>query len=136
MTFALALKLYAVAAVAFLVIDLVWLGVVANGLYRRLMGDLLRDSPNVLAAGVFYAVFVAGLVSFAIWPAIDGGSVGDALLRGALFGFVTYATYDLTNLAVLRGYPTSIALVDLAWGTVLGAAVTSATWLVHDRWLA
>ena len=136
MTFTLALKLYAVAAVAFVVLDLVWLGLVANGLYRRIMGDLLRDSPNLAAAVAFYALFLGGLTYFAIAPAVDSGSIGDALLKGALFGLVTYATWDLTNLAVLKGFPAAIVPIDMAWGTVLGASVSSATWFVHDRLLS
>ncbi len=136
MTFTLALKLYAVAAVAFVVLDLIWLGLVANGLYRRIMGDLLRDSPNVPAAVAFYALFLGGLTYFAIAPAVDTGTLADALLRGALFGLVTYATWDLTNLAVLKGFPAAIVPIDMAWGTVLGAGVSSATWLVHDRLLS
>lgn len=133
MTFTLALKLYAVAAVAFVVLDMIWLGVVANSLYRRIMGDLLRASPNVLAAVAFYALFLAGLVYFAIWPAVDSGTVVDALFKGALFGLVTYATWDLTNLSVVKGFPAAIVPIDMAWGTALGAGVTSVTWLVHDR---
>jgi uncharacterized membrane protein len=99
------------------------------------MGDLLRDSPNVPAAVAFYALFLAGLVYFAIAPAVDGGTLGDALLKGALFGLVTYATWDLTNLAVLKGFPAAIVPIDMAWGTALGAGVSSVTWLVHDRLL-
>ena len=135
MTFALALKLYVVAAALFVVIDLVWLGLVANDLYRRIMGDVLRDSPNVVAAVVFYLIFLVGLVYFAIAPAVDGGSLSDALVKGALFGFFTYATYDLTNLAVIKGYPFAIVPIDMAWGTALGAAVSTGTYAVWDRLL-
>jgi uncharacterized membrane protein len=135
MKLSLALQLYAVAAATFVVLDLAWLGLVANGLYRRILGDLLRDSPNVPAAIAFYALFLAGLTYFAIAPAVDSGSLAEALLRGAAFGLVTYATWDLTNLAVLSGFPAAIVPVDLAWGTVLGGTVSSVTWLVHDRLL-
>jgi uncharacterized membrane protein len=135
MTFSLALKLYGIALVAFVVLDMIWLGFVANGLYRKVLGPLLRDKPNVPAAVLFYGLFLVGLVYFAIAPAADGGTLGDALLKGALFGFFTYATWDLTNLAVLEGFPAKIAPIDMAWGTVLGAGVSSATWLVWDRFL-
>lgn len=135
MTLSLAIKLYAVAFALFLVIDLVWLGFVANGLYRRLLGSLMRDKPNVQVAFAFYALFVVGLVYFAIAPAVDGGGVGDALVKGALYGLFTYATFDLTCYAVLRGYPGAIVPIDIAWGTALGAAVSTGTWFVADRFL-
>ena len=73
---------------------------------------------------------------FAIGPAVEGGTLGEALVRGAAFGLVTYATWDLTNLAVLKGFPAAIVPIDMAWGTVLGAGVTSVAWLVHDRVLS
>lgn len=133
MTFTLALKLYALATGIFVVLDLVWLGLVANGVYRRFLGSMLRESPNVPAAVAFYALFLVGLMYFAIAPAVDGGTLGDALLKGALFGFFTYATWDLTNLAVLKGFPAGIVPIDMAWGTLLGAGVSAGTWLVHDR---
>ena len=124
---------YAVAAVVFLALDLVWLSLVADRLYDHFLGDLLADSPNVAAAVVFYAIFVAGLVYFVIAPAVLEGSVRAALVRGAAFGFVTYATWDLTSLAVLEGFPVGIVPIDLAWGTFLAAAVSATTYLVWVR---
>lgn len=121
---------YLAAVAAFLVIDLTWLGLIANRLYKERMGSLLADSPNVAVAAVFYAVFLVGLLFFAVQPGIDGGGWPVALRNGALFGFFTYATYDLTNLAVLRDYPASIAIIDIAWGTVLCTAVTAAAFAV------
>jgi uncharacterized membrane protein len=135
MTLALALKLYGVAFAVFIVIDLVWLGFVAPKLYRHFMGHLLRDTPNWPVAIAFYLLFVAGLVYFAIAPAVDGGSLQDALVKGALFGFFTYVTYDMTNWAVLKDWPAGIVPIDIAWGTVLGSSVASVTWIVHDRLL-
>lgn len=136
MSFALGLKLYLVAALAFVVIDLVWLGVVAAGLYRRILGNLLAESTNVPAAIAFYGLFLAGLVFFAIAPAVESGDLGTALLRGAFFGLVTYATWDLTNLSVIRDFPAAIVPIDMAWGTTLGALVSAVTWTVWDRLLA
>lgn len=133
MTFSLALKLYGVAVACFVVLDMIWLTAVANGMYKRLLGPLLRDQPNIPAAVVFYLLFLAGLTYFAIAPAVDGASVGDALLKGALFGLVTYATWDLTNLSVLRGFPAAIVPIDMAWGAALGAGVSAITWTVADR---
>lgn len=126
-----ALGQYAVAAVVFLALDLVWLTLVAPRLYDHFLGDLLADSPNAAAAALFYAIFVAGLVFFAIAPA---GSVGAAAGRGAAFGLVTYATWDLTSLAVIEGFPVGIVPIDLAWGAVLSAAVSAATYVVWRRW--
>ena len=128
-----ALGQYLVAAVVFLALDLVWLSLVAQGLYEHFLGDLLADSPNVAAAFVFYAIFVAGLVYFVIAPAVDEQSARTALVRGAAFGLITYATWDLTSLAVIEGFPVGIVPIDMAWGTVLAAAVSTTTYLLWSR---
>lgn len=124
---------YLIAAVVFLALDLVWLTLVAQGLYEHFLGDLLADSPNAAAAFVFYAIFVAGLVYFVIAPAVDEQSVRTALVRGAAFGLITYATWDLTSLAVIEGFPVGIVPIDMAWGTFLAAAVSTTTYLVWSR---
>jgi uncharacterized membrane protein len=121
---------YAVAAVVFLVLDLLWLGTLAKPLYDDQLGELLRDPPNVGAAVAFYALFVAGLVFFVIEPAVRAGSWRRAVGTGAFFGLVTYATWDLTSLAVLEGFPALLVPVDLAWGAFLSAAVSATTWAV------
>jgi uncharacterized membrane protein len=121
---------YAVAAAAFCLIDFIWLGTIAKQVYADRMGHLLADKPNVVAAVVFYAIFVAGLVYFVIHPAVADGSWQRALLVGAFFGLVTYATWDLTNLAVLKDFPLSIVPIDMAWGTFLAASVSTTTYLV------
>jgi uncharacterized membrane protein len=123
---------YAGAAGVFLVIDLLWLGLVAKAFYRNHLGALLTDQVNVAAAIGFYLIYIAGIVVFAISPAFGSGSWRTAALYGALFGFFAYATYDLTNLATLRDWPVAVALVDLAWGTVLtGLTATVAFLLTH-----
>lgn len=124
---------YVVAAVVFCVLDLVWLGTIAEDLYARHLGDLLAPSPDVGAAFVFYALFVAGLVYFVIHPAVVAGSWRRAAGAGAFFGLVTYATWDLTNLAVIRDFPAALVPVDLAWGTFLAAAVSTTTYAVVQR---
>ena len=124
---------YVVAAVVFCVLDLLWLGTVAEDAYARHLGDLLAPSPNVGAAFVFYAIFVAGLLYFVIHPAVVAGSWRRAAGAGAFFGFVTYATWDLTNLAVLRDFPAALVPIDLAWGTFLAAAVSLTTYAVAHR---
>lgn len=126
---------YLVAVAAFLVLDLVWLGVVAVRLYERLLGDLLAEEPNALAAGAFYALFLVGLLHFVVHPALTRRSVGRAARDGALFGLVTYATWDLTSLAVLEGFPASLVPIDLAWGAVLASSVAGGTTVVVRRWL-
>ena len=133
MTLSVFLRLYGVAVVAFFVIDIVWLGVVARSFYRAQMGHLMRANINWAAAIVFYLVFVSGIVVLVVWPAIQRQSPGHALVLGALFGLVTYAAYDLTNLATLEGFPLNGALVDLVWGTVLCATVSGITYLASAR---
>lgn len=124
---------YLVAGALFAIIDGIWLSFVANKLYRSQLGALLLDKPNLPAAVVFYLVFLVGLVVFVINPALSSGDWKVALGLGALFGFVTYATYDLTNLATLKGYPLTITIVDLIWGTVLTASVSVAAFFILQR---
>jgi uncharacterized membrane protein len=121
-------KLYLIALPVFFAIDMVWLGLVAKGFYRRELGSLTRDRVQWPAALLFYLLFILGLVVFVVAPAVDDGSWLRALLYGALFGLIAYATYDLTNLATLRGWPLPVTVVDLVWGTVLAAAVSVATY--------
>lgn len=118
---------YLVAVAVFCVLDYVWLKFVAASLYRDLLGDLLADKPRVGAAVVFYAIFLLGLVVFVIHPAVQADSMVKALVLGAFFGFVTYATWDLTNLATIRDFPARLVPIDMAWGTALSAAVSGAT---------
>ena len=110
---------YVATALGFLVLDIIWLGFVAKNLYQREIGHLLLEDFNMVAAFAFYLMFIAGVVIFAVAPALQAGSWKTALLLGALFGFFTYATYDLTNLATLKGWSTTMTVVDIAWGAVL-----------------
>jgi uncharacterized membrane protein len=126
-------KLYSVAVVIFLVIDLIWLGVVARSFYQEQMGHLMRPNVNWAAAFAFYLVFVLGIVVLSVMPAIDRESLTHAIVLGGLLGLVTYAAYDLTNLATLDGFPLKVALVDLVWGTVLCATVSALTYLASTR---
>jgi uncharacterized membrane protein len=113
------LAAYLATAVIFLFIDFLWLGYIAKNFYFSRLGDLLLDKPNLGVAAVFYAVYVIGVVIFAVGPALKYGSWQIALVYGALFGFFCYATYDMTNLATLKGWPVTIVVVDIIWGTVL-----------------
>lgn len=128
-------KLYAVALVTFLVIDLIWLGVVARSFYRDQLGHLLRADVNWAAAMAFYVIFVAGIVVLVVGPAVEQQSLLRAVALGALLGLVTYAAYDLTNLATLKGFPAAVAAVDLAWGAVLCATVSAITYAAATRLL-
>lgn len=117
---------YVGALAAMLVIDLLWLAVIAKNLYQSALGNLLADKPNLGAAGIFYLLYPLGVVYFAISPALASASLGQAALRGALFGFFAYMTYEFTNLALIRGWPSSLVAIDIVWGVVLTTGVAVA----------
>jgi uncharacterized membrane protein len=127
------LKRYLVALVFFFTIDMVWLGLIAKKLYQTQIGHLLKENPNWTAAIVFYLLFILGVVVFVINPAVVEGSLTSALWRGALFGLITYATYDLTNLATMANWPLMITLIDLVWGMFLSSSVATLSYLVIQR---
>lgn len=116
-----ALKHFGITLVIFLAIDAVWLLLIAKTLYSRYLGYLMAKNPNLLAAFIFYCIFVAGLLYFVINPALLTGRWQDAMVSGLFFGLVTYATYDLTNLATIRDWPLFITGVDLMWGSFVAA---------------
>lgn len=118
---------YFVALLIFLALDAIWLGVIARNLYASRMGDLMLAQPRWGVAALFYALFVVGLVYFAISQHLATGDWQSAALNGALFGFFCYLTYDATNLAVVKGFDTLLAVIDTAWGTILGGVVAGAT---------
>jgi len=127
------LKLYGIAFVVFFVIDLIWLGIIAKDLYQKQIGHLLKQDVNWYAAIIFYLLFIAGLVYFVLLPNVGpDSSVLKVILAGAIFGFITYATYDLTNLATLKDWPIQITIIDLAWGTFLGASTSTITYLLYN----
>lgn len=110
--------------------DYIWLRFVANSFYKSQIGQLLLAKPNMGAAVLFYSIYVVGVVAFVLSPAFEKGSLAYAAGYGALFGFVAYATYDLTNLATIKGFTTKLVVVDLIWGAVLTAAVASIAYLI------
>lgn len=114
----------------FLAIDLVWLGVVAKNLYAEKLGYLMAPKTNFTAAFVFYAIFIVGMLFFVINPALAKQSWQVALFTGMFFGFVTYATYDLTNLATIRDWPIMITIIDLIWGAFLSGATATISFLI------
>jgi uncharacterized membrane protein len=123
--------LYGISVPIFFLIDMLWLGVVASSFYKQQIGHLMGDIQWV-AAIIFYLVFLLGLTFFAMYPAVAQSSLKAAIVLGALFGFFTYATYDLTNLATLKNWPLLVTFVDMAWGTFLGAAVSGITYAVYS----
>jgi uncharacterized membrane protein len=116
-------------------LDALWLGYIANKFYKSQIGPLLLDKPNMVAAVSFYVIYVVGIVLFVLAPALDKGSWSHAAIYGALFGFIAYATYDLTNLATLKGWTTKLVVVDLIWGAVLTATVATVAFWIIKTWL-
>lgn len=130
MTFVTLAKAYVACTLFFLVIDAIWLGVVAKPFFVSQLGDLLREQPRFLAAAAFYLFFCAGLVYFAIMPAVHQSSWLIALLNGAFLGALAYGTYEFTNYATLKGWPLPMVVVDLAWGTALSGVSALVGYLV------
>jgi uncharacterized membrane protein len=118
------------------VFDALWLTVVANRFYKSQIGSLLLEKPNMTAAIIFYVIYVVGIVAFVLSPALEKGSWLYALGYGALFGFVAYATYDLTNLSTIKGFTTKVVVVDMIWGTVLTAAVSVIAYGIIRQWMS
>jgi uncharacterized membrane protein len=128
------MKVYAIAylatALVFLGIDSIWLTLTATRLYRPLLGDMLVDGFNLTPAILFYLIYIAGIVYFAVQPAFATNSAMTATVNGAILGFVAYATYDLTNQATLKNWPVQITIADLCWGTVLSASAATLGFLI------
>lgn len=116
------LKAAIATAAAFLVIDLVWISYFLVDVYEAQLGDMMRQSPNGLAAGAFYVAYIAGIVYFAVRPALDENRVGPAALNGALLGALAYGTYTLTNYAIFTQWSITLVLSDIAWGAFLTAS--------------
>lgn len=124
---------YVATAAVFFGLDFIWLGKVATGFYRSQLGDMMLERPNFTAAGIFYLIYVAGLVYFAVQPYLSGGSWGQAFIAGAILGLIAYGTYDMTNLATLKNWPLVMSLVDMAWGTVLSGTAAALGLLITRK---
>lgn len=135
MTIVFNLKLYLLTIPLFFAIDLLWLGVIARNLYQQHLAHLLSPRVNWPAALCFYAIYIVGILIFAVKPALADQSLAKSALWGALFGFFTYATYDLTNLATLRNWPLKLVFIDIAWGTILCTLVATGSYQI-GRWLS
>lgn len=125
---------YLLTFIVFLIIDMLWLGIIAKNMYQKYLGGFLTDNINWTAAFIFYFIYVIGILIFAIYPSVSKDSVFNAIIMGALFGFFTYATYDLTNLATLKGWPLPIVFIDIIWGTILSAVVSVSGFYIV-KWL-
>ena len=127
------IKIYLITLPVFFAIDMIWLGLIARNFYQAQIGHLLRPRVNWTAAIIFYLMFIAGMIIFVISPALEKSSWTYALIYGALFGLLTYATYDLTNLATLKDFPVTVAVVDMIWGTVLSASVCTISYFLSSK---
>lgn len=121
---------YIATAVVFFAIDYVWLSRIAVDFYRSRMGDMLLAQPNLAAAGLFYLIYVAGIVYFAVAPALSSGTALSAFAAGAILGLIAYGTYDMTNLATLRNWSMAVTVVDIAWGAFLTGTAAAAGYMV------
>ena len=127
---------FLITFIVFMGIDLLWLGFVARKLYVYYLGPFLRTPPNWPVAFLFYCLFIVGLIIYAIEPAIIAKDVKKALFSGAMFGFFTYMTYDLTNLATLKDWPIGVVPIDIIWGVILSASVASISTLIYLKLFA
>jgi uncharacterized membrane protein len=128
-------KLYVLTLPVFLLVDMVWLGLVAKGFYQKHLGYLLSPKVNWAAAVIFYLLFIGGILLFAVLPAVEKHSWVRAGLLGALFGLMTYATYDMTNLATIKDWPLVVVVVDILWGMILCTLVSVAGFWIA-KWLS
>lgn len=126
---------YTCALMVLLVVDLIWLGVIAKPMYSKGIGHLMAEQPNLWAASVFYLIYTFGLMYFSIAPPSGDTAWPASLLAAATFGFVAYSTYDLSNLATLKGWPVHLVFVDIAWGSLV-STVAAAAGKVSFHWAA
>ncbi len=128
------LKLYFATLIVFFAVDMAWLGLVARSFYQKQIGFLMAPATNWAAAIIFYLLFIFGILFFVVLPGLREGSLGATLLRAVLYGLITYATYDLTNLATLKDWPVTMTIVDIAWGIFLSTVVSLASFWIGS-WL-
>jgi uncharacterized membrane protein len=124
---------YLSVAIALVMIDMIWLTTMVERLYRPALGEMLRSAPNLVAAAVFYLVYPIGLIVFAVLPAHHEGSAWRAVTSGVMFGFFTYATYDLTNQATLWSWSTTLTIADICWGSCLAGISAWLGYLAAQR---
>lgn len=117
---------YFATGLAMLLLDMIWLRLAGAAIFRPEVGSLLREDPNLVAAVLFYVLYVGGLVYFAVWPAMKDGNLMLAVLNGAVLGFIAYMTFELTSLALIKGWSVKVAIADIAWGTFVSAISVAA----------
>ena len=127
------IKQFFVALGSFLVVDGLWLTLIAKNFYAKHLGYLMAKNPNLLATGLFYLIYVFAMVVLVVSPGLEKGSFWSTVLSGALFGLCCYATYDLTNLATVQNWPLIVTIVDLIWGTFLSAAIAAISFLIFHK---
>ena len=125
--------LYILTFIVFLVIDLIWLNFIAKNLYQREIGNLLLEDPKIIPAFIFYALFIVALLILVVVPGIEAESLTKTLLTGAVFGFITYATYDLTNLATLQGWSLKMTIIDIIWGTSVSTVMAYVGFYIGNK---
>ena len=135
MNFIFYVKLYALTVPVFFAIDIAWLGVVAKMFYQKNLGFILSPNVNWWAAISFYLIYISGILIFAVVPALKEESLREALLWGSLYGFFTYATYDLTNMATIKNWPFKVVMVDIFWGVLLCSMVASISFFI-GKWIS
>lgn len=125
------LKSFGATLLPILILDAVWLGTMSKLFYKKQLGSLMMTNPMWIAAIAFYLVYTLAVAYFIVAPAVAGSIPWwQVLLRGAFFGFVAYATYDLTNQATIAGWPILVTVVDLAWGTFLTAVASVVAYFI------
>ena len=129
------MKMYLISTGIFLCIDTIWLGFVARGIYAKYLGYIMAKNIVRWAAGVVYLIFMAGLLFFVIEPSVRTQSIRYALAAGAFFGFVAYATYDLTNLATIEGWPLFVTVIDLIWGAFVASSTSVLSYMLINRFM-
>ena len=134
MPFGKLVLLYLITTIAFFALDFIWLSTATSRIYKPYLGDLLAAKPNLGVAAAFYLFYIVGLIALAIVPGLKEGAISGALWRGALFGLLAYATYDLTNLATIEGWAWQVSVIDMIWGTTLNTVVAAAGFYA-GRWL-
>ncbi|PWJ91263.1 DUF2177 family protein [Oceanotoga sp. DSM 15011] len=121
---------YVISFIVFFIIDILWLGLIAKNIYNKYLGYIIKDNFNWIAAIIFYIIFIIGIQFFVLNPAIEKQSVLYAFLVGGIFGFITYSTYDLTNLATIKQWPMSITIIDIIWGSILSSLTSGISYLI------
>jgi uncharacterized membrane protein len=133
MNFLFYIKLYIATVPIFFTIDLLWIGVVAENFYTKNLDHLLSPQVNWLAAIIFYLIYITGILIFAVLPGLNKNSLGKAVLLGALFGFFTYMTYELTNFALIKDWPINVVIIDILWGVILCSCVSAFSFFIAGK---